>query len=164
MIDYSDTVLAREALHKKDSHANMAFNGLQNQSVRDLARAEKTDLILVIDDSPAMVEVLSDVLHFLNCEVLAALNGDEGLSIFEDHQSSISLVILDMNMPVMTGEETLHRLRKQNPDVRVIVSSSVSEEEARRRCSAQGEAVPYFLQKPYKLDQAANLLQTALRS
>ena len=164
MIDYGDTVLAPQALGKKSLRTKEVFDGPQNQGELDSPQAEEKDLVLIIDDSPAMVEVLSDVLHFLNCQVLAALNGDEGLSIFEDYQDSISLVILDMNMPVLTGEETLRRLRMQDPNVRVIVSSSLSEEEARRRCSAQGEAVPYFLQKPYELDQAVDLLQTALSS
>lgn len=164
MIDYSHPVFTSRALQEKEWAAHTGYTEPERHNGHDRAAVRTKAVVLVIDDSPAMVEALSDVLSFLNWDVLAALDGDEGLSLFSENGDAISAVILDMNMPTMSGEETLRRLREQDPDIQVIVSSSLSEEEARRRCSAEGEDISHFLPKPYNLDQATELLKAVLNS
>jgi DNA-binding NarL/FixJ family response regulator len=57
------------------------------------------------------------------------------------------VVLLDMTMPVMDGEETLRELKSIRPDVKVILSSGYNEAEAVRRFNGAGLAG--FIQKPY---------------
>lgn len=102
-----------------------AVNYSQTRTVAD-------DAILIIDDNTAIREALTDILgFFLGMPVFTAANGHEGLQIYQ--QQNIALVFLDMNMPVMNGEETYEKLRQITPQVKVIVSSSLSEAEASHR-------------------------------
>lgn len=115
--------------------------------------------ILVIDDERLMREALIDILGALTeMEVYTASNGREGLQIFQQLRQSITLVLLDLDMPVMNGEETYARLRQIAPQVKVIVSSSHSPAEARLRFGEH--ELPAFLQKPYDTSTLLNALQT----
>jgi YesN/AraC family two-component response regulator len=95
-------------------------------------------------------------------QVLTAANGREGIILFQQHQANIGLVLLDMQMPVMSGEETFSVLRELQADVKVILSSGYSEIEALRRFN--GRSINSFLQKPYDLDTLVTKVQAVLSS
>ncbi|MFO7681027.1 MAG: response regulator [Chloroflexota bacterium] len=118
--------------------------------------------ILVIDDNFAIREGLTAILFalFPEVSVYTAANGHLGIKLFQQQWQSISLVLLDMNMPVMNGEQTYEKLQKIAPDVKVIVSSSLSQDEARDRFGEQ--VLPTFLQKPYPTDTLFHVVKTAL--
>lgn len=120
------------------------------------------DAILVIDDNTAMREALTDILRFfLGIPVYTAANGHEGLQIYQQQQN-IALVLLDMNMPVMNGEQTYEKLQQITPQVKVIVSSSLSQAEASHRFGSQ--KMPTFLRKPYDTESLLAVVQTELTS
>lgn len=164
MIDYGDTVFAVERLRLKQhqrrkSSATGAANG---NTPEGGAVTTSQATVLVIDDSDAMVEVLTDLLAHFDCNVLSALSARDGLAAYEQNQDNVALVILDMNMPHMDGAEALAKLRQLNPHVPVIVSSSVPEAEARRRCREQGQEIWRYLAKPYTLEHARQMIGEAL--
>lgn len=164
MIEYGDTVFAAERLRLKQQQGRkgsvtVAANGSSPAS-STITTGRAT--VLVIDDSDAMVEVLTSVLQHLDCEVIGTLSGRDGLAAFEQNQDRLALVILDMNMPLMDGAAALAKLRQLNPNVPVIVSSSISEAEARRRCREQGQELTHFLAKPYSLEQARQMIRGLL--
>jgi PAS domain S-box-containing protein len=107
-------------------------------------------LILVIDDEDPVREAVSDILDMEGIPVLAAADGAAGLELYYQRQAEIRLVLLDLSMPGLSGEETFHALRRINPDVRVVLSSGYSQTEAARRFTDQ--PVAGFLQKPYDVD------------
>ena len=114
--------------------------------------------ILVIDDDMNIREALTDVFGVLtDATVYTAANGHEALQILQQYES-IALVLLDMNMPVMNGEETYERLQQIAPAVRVIVSSSLSPDEARFRFGER--ELPVFLQKPYDVNKLLDVMQS----
>lgn len=114
--------------------------------------------ILVIDDELAIRDVVTDIFAFISeATVYTAANGYDGLRILEQRQS-IGLVLLDMNMPLMTGEETYERLRHIAPQVKVIVSSSLSPAEARLRFGER--ELPTYLQKPYDINALLDVMQS----
>ena len=105
--------------------------------------------ILVIDDDAAIREALTDILGLLTeAAVYTAANGYEGLKILKQRQR-IALILLDMNMPVMNGEETYEEVQQIAPGIPVIISSSLSPAEARFRFGKH--KLPTFLQKPYDI-------------
>ena len=117
--------------------------------------------ILVIDDDTAIREALTDILSLLpEMPVYTAANGHEGLQVFQQQRQSITLILLDLNMPVMNGEQTYEKLQQIAPQVKVIVSSSLSPAEARLRFGER--EMPTFLQKPYNIDTLFNVVQTEL--
>ncbi|MCI0395946.1 MAG: response regulator [Chloroflexi bacterium] len=111
-------------------------------------------LILVIDDEEPVREAVSDILELEGWQVLAAPDGPAGIALYQEKQEAVRLVLLDLSMPGMSGEEALREVRRLDPAVPVILSSGYSEAEVIGGLAGQ-EGVG-FLQKPY---QAARLLQ-----
>jgi two-component system cell cycle sensor histidine kinase/response regulator CckA len=81
------------------------------------------ETILVVDDEPNITEFASRMLAKANYRVITASNGKEALELYEKYQEEVKLVILDLNMPVMGGDECLQALLRMDPMVRVLVAS-----------------------------------------
>ncbi len=79
--------------------------------------------------------------------MLLAENGVAGVEVFKQQFDQITLVVLDMTMPVMSGAETFDRLKAIRSDVPIILSSGFSEVDAVQRFKRLGLAG--FIQKPY---------------
>jgi DNA-binding response OmpR family regulator len=77
--------------------------------------------ILVIDDDPLIRSLIARVLCDEGYESLVAVNGRQGLKIFDTERPD--LIITDIIMPDMEGIETIRELRAINPDVRIIAIS-----------------------------------------
>jgi len=106
--------------------------------------------ILVVDDEEIVRTTARAMLLSRGYQVLLAEDGQKALEIFGERKGEIALVLLDMAMPLMSGEETLRLLKSLRPDLPVIVSSGYSEREAIRRFGGLG--VAGFLQKPYTVN------------
>ncbi len=112
-----------------------------------------TEHILVIDDEPSVCEIARDLLRSLGYTVYVAHNGREGLDFYRTRQASIDLILLDINMPVMSGIEAFELLRGINPHVRVLIVSGYGKgviETPRFSSEVNG-----FVQKPFQLDTLA---------
>lgn len=107
--------------------------------------------ILLVDDEPMVTDVGRQMLEHLGYTVLVAQGGEEALSLYEKNHASIDLVILDMVMPVMGGEEVFRRLKSLDPQVKVLLSSGYSLEHK------AGELLDLgcrgFIQKPFTLPE-----------
>jgi two-component system, cell cycle sensor histidine kinase and response regulator CckA len=119
--------------------------------------------ILVIDDEPSVLELLTDVFADANFTVIKALDPVEGIELYRRHREHILLVVLDFSMPGMDGKTAFHELRKINSDVKVLLCSGYTEEEIR---SVFGDIPPHsFIQKPYKpsilMEKASSILTGA---
>lgn len=103
--------------------------------------------ILVIDDEDIVRRVAKTALESNGCKVLVAPDGEAGIELFGKFADEVSLVLLDLTMPGMGGEEAISHLRRMRPGLRVIVSSGYNEVETVRRFTSQG--IAGFIQKPY---------------
>jgi two-component system, cell cycle sensor histidine kinase and response regulator CckA len=121
--------------------------------------AEKKN-ILVVDDEEVVRGLLTSLLHSEGFDVLQASDALEALSIFKERTASIDLVVLDMIMPGMKGEEVLKRLRGISKTVKVVVSSGYMSEEQRDKLQEYG--VDGFLDKPYSDTDAVNTIKLVL--
>jgi CheY-like chemotaxis protein len=138
------------------------------QAKAAVARATKaeTDAIpagsaaLVIDDEETILSLAVNVLG-RGMKVFTAGNGKAGVELFREHSGEISVVVLDVQMPVMGGEETLKELQRIKPDVPVILSSGFDEGEARRRFS--GLKLARFIQKPYTAERLVQAVAATLK-
>lgn len=115
-------------------------------------------MVLVIDDEELVLEAARDILALEGITALTAASGADGVALYQAHQADIPVIILDLSMPGMDGQETFRQLRQINPDVKVILSSGYSQYETGRRFEGQGLAG--FLQKPYTIE---TLLQEVRR-
>jgi CheY-like chemotaxis protein len=89
-----------------------------------------------------------------------AANGQEALRLFQGIHQGVSLVLLDLTMPEMDGERTLHALRALRPEVPVVMSSGYTEQEITARLAGQG--VAGFIQKPYTQASLLATVRTAI--
>lgn len=103
--------------------------------------------VLVVDDEELVRELVCSILEQLGYTVLLASSGEEAVHLFSLVASEVRLVILDMTMPGMSGEETLRELKKTRRNVKVLLSSGFSEMEVMSRFGSIGLAG--FLHKPY---------------
>lgn len=104
--------------------------------------------ILVVDDEDVVRELIKGVLTDEPTEILEASDGSQALEIFRKDHESIDLVILDMIMPGIKGDEVLREMRSIRKDIRVIVSSGFMSEE--QRDSLKKYKVDAFLDKPFR--------------
>ena len=84
-------------------------------------------------------------------------NGRTGVDLFRAAPEAIALVVLDLTMPHMDGEEAFRQITALRPDVRVLLMSGFNEQDAVARFAGKGLAG--FLQKPFALPELRNKLQ-----
>jgi CheY-like chemotaxis protein len=118
-------------------------------------------LALVVDDDQGVRDAATRLLELFGFSVIQAENGKLGVEAFERHQQEIVVVLLDVTMPVMTGDEAFQAIRRIRRDVPVILTSGYSELEATRGLTAKGLAG--FLQKPFAPRDLAEKLALALK-
>jgi CheY-like chemotaxis protein len=122
--------------------------------------AQGSGIILVADDEPVVQQAAKRALERYGYKVLIASDGKQVIELFRSRAAEIDLILLDMAMPVMTGEEALPELKYIHPDVPVVISSGYSEQMARERFGS--EAVEAFLQKPYTGHELMQKIQSVL--
>jgi len=116
--------------------------------------------VLFVDDQETLQQLAHSALERNGWHVLPARNGAQAVEVFERLAQEITVVILDLAMPVMGGEEALERLKAIRTGVPVILSTGYGEDEARRRFA--GKDVAGFLQKPYTVDQLMEAIALVL--
>ena len=116
--------------------------------------------ILVVDDEPAARVLAKRVFSEAGFEVVAVQSGFECLQLFRKQPHGFALILLDLSMPFMDGEETFKRLRDINPNVVVLLSTGFMAQERVDRMLAAGMAG--FLRKPHRPDELLARVQAAL--
>ncbi len=118
---------------------------LDGEGMDDIPRCKGT--VLVIEDEEWLRELAVDTLSFYGYEILSAQDGEEGIEIFRLNKDRISVVISDLGLPKLSGEEVIYAIKRLNPDAKVIVASGYIDIEIKTNLRKQG--VNYFIQKPY---------------
>ena len=113
--------------------------------------------ILLVDDEESLRVIGAEMLQELGCQVVTAGDGKDALQKYREH-ADISLVILDLTMPHMDGEQCFRELRQLDPGVKVIMSSGFNEHEVSQKFAGKGMAG--FVQKPYKLSELKAIIST----
>ncbi len=115
--------------------------------------------ILVVDDDETVRTVTRRMLEQAGYTVHLAADGAEALARYREHPG-VDLVLLDMTMPHMDGEETFRELRRIDPGVRVLLTSGYNEQDATERFAGKGLAG--FIQKPYRPQDLLDQVRAAL--
>jgi PAS domain S-box-containing protein len=119
-------------------------------------------VVLLVDDEDLVRRAAAAMLQYVGYTVLEAADGQQAIELLQSHLDDIQVVILDMSMPVMSGEECLRRMKSIKPELPILLSSGFSETEAVRRFQSAGIAT--FLQKPYTARRLAELVKNAVRN
>jgi CheY-like chemotaxis protein len=126
------------------------------------APAKKPRSLLVVDDEPMALVLAKRVLSEAGFDVVTAQSGFECLDLFRKRPRHFDLILLDLTMPFMDGEETFGRLRGIRPDVVVLLSTGFIDQERLDRMLGAGMAG--FLRKPHRPDELVANIQAILES
>ncbi len=121
-----------------------------------------TGTVLVVDDEPVVRQMAQDALKRYGYDVLAAGSGPEAIEAFRRHAERVSVIVLDVSMPGMSGREALAELCKIDPNVPVLLTSGYTEGEMRETFA--GHRIAGFIQKPYTARSLARAVKTRAKS
>lgn len=110
-------------------------------------------LVLVIDDEEAIREAVADILSLYDIVVLAAADGEHGTELFKENAAAIALILLDITLPGLSGEDTFDRIREIDSTIPIVISSGYRQTDHR----------PFppntpFLPKPYDLAKLTDMI------
>ncbi len=118
------------------------------------------ETILLVDDEESVRDLTRRLLSRAGYRVITAENGREALNIFLQERSDISLVIMDLNMPVMGGKDCLKELFLIDPEVKALVASGYSSGVVRFEAGELG--AKGFVRKPFRVEQLLRLIRQVL--
>jgi len=118
-----------------------------------------TETLLVVDDDEMVAGLAETILTNVGYTVLIANDGMEALDIYAQNKDIIAAVILDLNMPKMSGKQVFEEMLKINPEVRVIISSGYGEDYSQQGILAEAKG---NLSKPYEIDDLSWVVRNAL--
>ncbi|MCU0589497.1 MAG: PAS domain S-box protein [Syntrophobacteraceae bacterium] len=113
--------------------------------------------VLLVDDEEPVRLVASQMMELLGFTVLSAHDGVEGVELLRRNRDEIDLVVLDLAMPRMSGEEAFHAMRAIAPDLPVIITSGYSENEVMRHFA--GASIAGFIPKPFSFQNLRETLE-----
>jgi two-component system, cell cycle sensor histidine kinase and response regulator CckA len=124
------------------------------------AKAQRA--IMVVDDEPMALVLAKRVLSEADFEVVTAQSGFECLDLFRKRPRHFDLILLDLTMPFMDGEETFGRLRSIRPDIVVLLSTGFIAQERLERMISAGMAG--VLRKPHRPQELVANIRAILES
>jgi signal transduction histidine kinase/ActR/RegA family two-component response regulator len=134
---------------------------LSGRAAPSTPESQSRNLTILLIDDEALVRTIAKVsLEREGHTLLLAENGPEGLATIRERGDSISLVLLDMSMPGMSGPEVLREIRKIAPDIPVAILSGYSGQEV--ALHFRGSKVCGFIQKPFKASSLVAAVNTIL--
>lgn len=124
----------------------------------DTNKPEVREHILLVDDQPDLLAVNSRLLSGVGYQVDTVLSGQDAVDFVK--QNDVDLIVLDMVMPGMDGEETLREILKLRPDQKVIILSAFAERD--KVAAVKKLGVYGYLEKPFVLQTMLLTLRNAL--
>ena len=114
-------------------------------------------LVLLVDDDPRLRKSGGRLLESLGCRVVLAKDGREGVERFQEHHDELTLVLLDMVMPNMSGHAAFEAMRAIDDRVPIILCSGHADAAVVRAMLARG--LTGILPKPYRFVQLIELVE-----
>jgi signal transduction histidine kinase/ActR/RegA family two-component response regulator len=129
----------------------------QREEGEPAAQLDGKKTVLVVDDEAIVCQVVGDILKMHGYKVVSAPSGEAALHLLRTSEERIDMVLLDLVMPGMGGEEVFHAMRKVDPVLPVLLTSITAQEALGERLITQGaKGIVY---KPYK----SKVLLSAIR-
>lgn len=133
---------------------------IKPKTITEMPRAKST--ILVIDDESMALVLIKRLLGEAGYHVVTAQSGFEALDLFRRQPQAFNLVLLDLTMPFMDGEETFHRLREIRADIPVVLCTGFIRQDRLDRLIKDG--IAGFLRKPLAPDEIVDHVRGVLAS
>ncbi len=119
-----------------------------------------SETILLVDDEPAVRELIRVVLKMNGYRVLEAAGGDEALRLLDSFPEPVHLIVTDVQMPGMTGRELTERVQQRSPDIKaLLISGYTNAADFHEWTVPTGVA---FLPKPFNVEDLERTVRESL--
>jgi len=118
--------------------------------------------VLLVDDEKVIREIGREMLDSMEIKCFTACEGQEALEIFKKNKGEISLVILDIEMPGLSGDQVAEKLKKIKPEIKILFSSGYTRDYLESKVF-KGK-IQHFIPKPFHLNQLAEKLDELIRA
>ena len=125
-----------------------------------VARVSRGETVLLVDDVALVRALVKDLLSEAGYQVLEAADGNEALAISARHDGAIDLLLTDLAMPGMNGQQLARELNARRPGIKILFMSAYPPESAQ----LSGVAAETFLQKPFNPDDLHLKIRRTLAS
>jgi CheY-like chemotaxis protein len=116
--------------------------------------------VLIVDDEEILIDIEDSMLQRIGYNTLKASNSAEACQLYNDEKEQIDLVVLDIIMPDENGTTTYKRLKRINPDIRVLISTGYGRDEDIEEILTDSRNG--FIQKPFKFKEFINKIDAIL--
>jgi signal transduction histidine kinase len=134
---------------------------LSRETKKEQMLLRGTENILIVDDEDTVRNTISLMLKNLGYQVYLASSGMEAIEMYQRHKAEIDLIILDIIMPQMDGQQTYIQIMRINPDVKVLICSGYSQHNSIKEMLLD-EGVVGFMRKPVEIAQLSQVVREAL--
>ncbi|MFL6446958.1 MAG: response regulator [Bryobacteraceae bacterium] len=115
--------------------------------------------VLIVEDNELLRHAVATMLRRCGFSAFEAEDGSSAIAQFKAHEAEIGLIVLDMTLPGMSGEEVFETLEQIRPGVKVILTTAHSQGMIE---SVIGSRKPWvFVRKPYRVSDLLTLIQMA---
>jgi CheY-like chemotaxis protein len=125
-------------------------------------RAEGHETVLIVDDEEMILQLTRRMLERSGYNVMTAADGPSAVAIIESNPAIADLVILDMTMPGMTGDQVLWKLRRLGCTAPILISSGYSVGGSIQDLVGGAGGADGFLPKPYTMQELSETVRTTL--
>lgn len=142
----SEFILYFPATERKEKREEEKKGELKKEKLQNLT-------VLIVEDDDNIRELLKEFLKTIGLKTLTASNGEEGIKIYKENMDEISIVILDIHMPIMNGFEVQKELRKLKKDLKILWVSGLV-----RESKIPLDENSLFLPKPFTIESLSDSL------
>jgi len=118
------------------------------------------EFILLVDDEEMIVDIMSEMLEQLGYRVSAFNNSRDALETFRFQSEKYDLVITDMTMPNMTGDQLAKEMKKLRPDIPIIICTGYNESISKAKSHFDG--IQDFIMKPVNMKKLSSSIRNIL--
>ena len=133
---------------------------VETESAETTIAANGSERILLIDDEEQIIDFEQQILERLGYKVISKTDSEEALEEFAAQPDQFDLVITDMTMPKMTGDQLARKMMDIKPEIPVILCTGFNEAITEEKALAMG--IDKFVMKPIVKDKLANTIRAVL--
>lgn len=116
--------------------------------------------VLLIDDEAVVREIGSEMIESLGISCITAENGEQGIQVYKENKTDIVLVILDIEMPGLSGDKVFDILKNINPGLKILVISGYAQNYLETKYFKR--KLEHFMPKPFQFKQLTLTLENMM--
>jgi two-component system, cell cycle sensor histidine kinase and response regulator CckA len=122
----------------------------------------KKKYVLLIDDEAVIREIGSEMLEALHLPFIIARDGEEGIRVYKKNHPDVQLVILDIEMPGMSGDQVYDQLKTISPDLKILLTSGYAKSYLEAKYFKRKLDPAMFMSKPFQFKQLSEKLKSIM--